>query len=226
MDRRRQPLSRCTGQIQRPVVGQRTEGGLSIRQLIWPSSRTASATPTSNQRSYRRQLSRKGKGERACVCQHTYPSDRTSSRLSAMSGCLDCHVDPSARPLPLISTRRSRPLWCQVLGGLLLRPGLWPVLAGVNVVPARGPRRGPGRGVRGRSSLRYPGRAAVPQPEIGRLIQRSVLRCLPPPRTADRVSRLSRRTSTEPMRGRWRPLLRATRSDRARRGVSLRRKEK
>ena len=35
---------------------------------------------------------------------------------------------------------------CQVLGdvGLLLRPGLWPVLAGVKVVPARARSAGPG----------------------------------------------------------------------------------
>jgi len=34
-------------------------------------------------------------------------------------------------------TRITRTSLCQVGGGLLLRRGLWPVLAGVKVVPAR-----------------------------------------------------------------------------------------
>ena len=34
-------------------------------------------------------------------------------------------------------TRRTRTSLCQARGGLLLRRGLWPVLAGVKLVPAR-----------------------------------------------------------------------------------------
>ena len=53
---------------------------------------------------------------------------------------------PDLTPTPLDRiTRITRTSLCQVLGGLLLRRGLWPVLAGVKVVPA-GARGGAGPG--------------------------------------------------------------------------------
>ena len=56
-------------------------------------------------------------------------------RLGVLFG--EIHISPSVLVLISSGCSRTRTSLCQARGGLLLRRGLWPVLAGVKLVPAR-----------------------------------------------------------------------------------------